>query len=137
MSLYILDNLFRIAECHGNAGIRAAVINCDSARILIAECRAGECYVLNIAYALIVLAGIDEIFLAAVLDFPRLVNVKNARAEAVYKAVSALKNAVVEHQPALACFNRNGTCANLLGLPALVGRHNVSVSAPVYHILGA
>ena len=51
-------------------------------------------------------------------------------------AVAALENAVVEYQPALACLDRDRTCTDLLGLPALVGSHNVSVLAPVCHILG-
>lgn len=136
MSLYILNNFLGIAECHGNAGISAAVVDCDSACVLIAQCCAGECNVLNVAYALIVLSGVEQVLLAAVLNLPGLILVENASTEAVYKAVAGLENAVVEYQPALACLNRNRTCADLLGLPASVGSHNVSVLAPVCHVLG-
>ena len=84
MSLNVLNYLFGIAERHRNDGICAAVIDRDPARILVTECCAGERYVLNVAYTFVVLARIDEVLLAAVLDLPRLILVENASTEAVY-----------------------------------------------------
>ena len=136
MSLNVLNNFLSVAECHAYAGISAAVVDSDPAGVLVAESRAGECNVLNIADGLVYLARIDEVLTAAVLNLPGLILVENARAKAVNETVAALQNAVVEYQPALACFDRDRTCADLLGLPASVGSHNVSVLAPVNHVLG-
>ena len=134
MRLNVVDNLVNSCERHRNTGVGAAVVDSDSACILIAKSSAGECYVLNVAYALIGFLRADEVLGASVLDLPRLIDVEYASGEAVYKAVAALKYAVIEAQPALGRFYRDRTCAYLLGLPSLEGSHNVSVLAPVLHI---
>ena len=136
MVLYILNNFVNRAECHRYTGIGTAVVDSDASGIAVAESSAGECNVLNVAYALVDLTRIEEVFCTAVLYLPGLVDVKNASAEAVNEAVAALKNAVIEYEPAFACLDRDRTCADLLGLPASERSHNVSVVTPVSHIVG-
>ena len=113
MALYVVNNLVNSTECHRNTGIGTAVVDSNSACISVAERRTGEGNVLHVAYALVVLSGVEEIFAAAVFNYPGLINIKDTSAEAVNIAVAALENAVVEYQPAFACFNRNRTCAYL------------------------
>ena len=134
MALYILHNSVNCCVCKCYAGVCTAVVDSDPAGVSVAECCAGEGNVLNVAYALIYLTGIDEVLCTSVLDLPGLVLVKDASREAVYKAVAALKNTVIEAQPALVCLDRDRACAYLLGLPCSEGSHNVSVLAPVLHI---
>lgn len=136
MFLYVFNDLVGIAERERYAGIRAAVVDRDAAGIGVAKRRAGECNVLDVADALVKLTRVQEIFGAAVLYLPRLVGIENAGTEAVHEAVAALENAVVEAEPALARFDRNWTRADLLGFPALVRSHYVTVLAPVFHIGG-
>ena len=118
MILYIVHYFVNSAECHRYAGIGTAVVDRDTSCISVAERGTRECYVLNIAHALVKLTRIEKILCAAVLNLPRLVDVENARTEAVNKAVAAFENAVIEYQPAFACLDRDRTCADLLGLPA-------------------
>ena len=113
MALNVVNNLVNGTECHRNAGIRTAVVDSDSSCVGVAESSAGEGYVLNIAYTFVILSGVEEIFAAAVLNNPRLVDIEDSSAEAVNIAVAALEYAVIEYQPALACFNRNRTSAYL------------------------
>lgn len=134
MALYIINYCVNCCVCKCNTGISTAVVNCNSAGVCVTKCSAGEGNVLNVAYALINLARIDEVLSTSVLNLPRLVLVENTSREAVYKAVAALKNTVVEAEPALVCLDRDRTCAYLLGLPCSEGSHNVSVLAPVLHI---
>lgn len=132
--LNILDNVVNGGERHRNAGVSAAVVDSNSAGILVAESSAGEGNVLNVANALVDLLRADEVFSTSVLYLPRFVDVEDAGGEAVNKAVAALENAVVEAEPALRSLYRDRACAYLLGLPSLEGAHNVSVLAPVLHI---
>lgn len=113
MALYVVNNLVNGTECHRNTGIGTAVVDSNSACISVAESRTGEGNVLHVAYALVVLSGVEEIFAAAVLYYPGLINIEDSCAEAIYVAVAALEHAVVEYKPAFACFNRNRTCAYL------------------------
>ena len=113
VSLDILNNFLSVAECHAYAGISTAVVDSDSSCISVTESSAGEGYVLNIAYTFVILSGVEEVLAAAVLNNPGLVDIEDSGAEAVNIAVAALENAMVEYEPALACFNRNRTCANL------------------------
>ncbi len=136
MSLDVVNNLVNCTECHGYACIGTAVVDCDSACINVTESCAGEGNVLNVADAFVVFSGVKEIFAAAVLNDPGLIDIEDACAEAVNETVAAFENAVIEYEPAFACFDRDRTCADLLGFPALHGSHNVSVLAPVGHVLG-
>ena len=113
MLLNVINNLVNGAECHRNTGIGTAVVDCDSSRISVAESCAGEGNVLNVAYTFVILSGVEEIFSAAVLNYPGLVDIEDSCAEAVNIAVAALENAMVEYEPAFACFNRDRTCAYL------------------------
>ena len=112
--LNIVNYFVNCCECHAYAGVGTAVVDCDSACILVAEGSAGECNVLNVAYALIDLLRADEVFSASVLDLPRLVDVGSASREAVNEAVAAFENAVIEAEPAFRGFYRDRTCADLL-----------------------
>ena len=76
--LNVVYNLVNSCECHAYAGICATVIDSNSACIGIAECCAGECNVLNVAYTLIVLSGIEEVLSATILNLPGLVNVEDS-----------------------------------------------------------
>ena len=61
-----------------SAGISATVVDSDSACISVAECCAGECNVLNVAYALIILSGVGKVLSATILNLPGLVDVKDS-----------------------------------------------------------
>lgn len=134
MLLNVVNYLVNLGKRHSYAGIRASVINGNSARILIAERRAGEGNVLYIAYTLINFTGIYEILLTSGNYFPRLIDIQQAGSEAVNKSVAAFKYAVIETKPAFACLDGNRTRAYFFGFPAAAGRHYVSVLSPVLHV---
>ena len=76
--LNIVNYFVNCCERHAYAGVGTAVVDCDSACIGVAECGTGECYILNIAYALIVLSGVEEVLSATILNLPGLVDVEDS-----------------------------------------------------------
>ena len=78
MALYIVNNSVNSCVSKTHASVSTAVVNSDSACVSVAKCCAWECYVLNVAYALIDLSWVDEILAASVLDLPWLLLIENA-----------------------------------------------------------
>ena len=78
MALYIVNNSVNSCVSKTYASVSTAVVNSDSACFSVAKCCAWECYVLNVAYALIDLSWVDKILAASVLDLPWLLLIKNA-----------------------------------------------------------
>ena len=78
MALYIVNNSVNSCVSKTYASVSTAVINSDSACVSVAKCCAWECYVLNVAYALIDLSWVDKILAASVLALPWLLLIKNA-----------------------------------------------------------
>lgn len=97
MVLCVFNNLVNCCECHRNAGVSTTIVDCDSACVSIAESCAGECNVLNVTDAFVCFTGIEKVFRATILNDPGLVDVEDASAKAVNKAVAAFENAVVEY----------------------------------------
>ena len=78
MLLNVVYNLVNSCECHAYAGISTTVVDSDSACISVAECCTGECNVLNVAYALIILSGVEKVLSATILNLPGLVDVEDS-----------------------------------------------------------
>ena len=78
MLLNVVHNLVCLGKRHSYTGIGAAVINGDSARILIAKRRAGEGNVLYVAHALVNFTRIDKILFASGDNLPGLIYVQKA-----------------------------------------------------------
>ena len=78
MALYIVNNSVNSCVSKTYASVSTAVVNSNSACLSVAKCCAWECYVLNVAYALIDLSWVDEILAASVLNLPWLLLVKDA-----------------------------------------------------------
>ena len=78
VSLYVLNNFLSVAERHAYAGVSAAVVDSDTSGVLVAESCAGECNVLNVAYALIILSGVEKVLSATILNLPGLVDVEDS-----------------------------------------------------------
>ena len=77
MLLNVVYNLVNSCECHAYAGICTTVVDSDSTCISVAECCAGECNVLNVAYALIILSGVEKVLSTTILNLPGLVDVED------------------------------------------------------------
>ena len=99
---------------------------------------ARERHVRHVAHALVRLARRDQVGAAPGRDLPRLVQIQQRRAEGVDVAVARAKHPVVEQQPPLRGFDRNGARTDLHALPRRDferrGRHHVTVAAPELHI---
>ena len=78
MALYIVNNSVNSCVSKTYASVSTAVVNSNSACLSVAKCCAWECYVLNIAYALIDLSWVDEILVSCVLNFTCMLLVKDA-----------------------------------------------------------
>lgn len=131
-----VHNVVNGRERKGRAGVRAAVVDANSACVCVNKVSAGECYRVCVADKLVVRLGADKVGRASLQDFPRLVLIEESGGEAVHITVAGGQYAVVENEPAAVCLYRDRTCAHFCGLPTLGGSHNVSVFAPVFEVGG-
>ena len=78
MALYIVNNSVNSCVSKTYASVSTAVVNSNSACVSVAKCCAWECYVLNVAYALIILSGVEKVLSATILNLPGLVDVEDS-----------------------------------------------------------
>lgn len=113
MSFYKGNNLIHVGKGQADHRIRAAIIDGYPPAFGVGQGGAGKSYIGHIAGALVGGLGCQQVWLAALHDFPRLVQVQQGCPKAIDKAVAGSQHPMVEPQPAFCGFDRDGAGPDL------------------------